>query len=139
MFMISLRSTLEGREMEFGSINAYLKQYKFSLGGNWSYDHGSFDRALNEEQTVWLRVPFDVTRGAVDSEDDYPEAVVRMGAPFVLRHLYQEGPDAEAVPRVYGSLVDQFQDPVDKDAQVDETWVQQASELLSRVEQGLMH
>lgn len=135
--MISLTSTLEQREAAFANWNDYLGQYDFTLGGNWEYDHGYFDRFLDEERKVWLRIPFRVTHGTFDGDNPDSDAVVRLGKPFILKHLYNDGLDGEAKPQIYGALIDQFQDPIDKDASVEQKWVEKASELLRKLEQGL--
>lgn len=136
--MKPISSALENREYEFDTIHEYLQQNQFTLGGNWDYDHGYFDRHLDEGHKVWIRIPFTVAKGTfAGAETPNPDVAVRMGSPFVLKHLYNEGLDAEAVPRTYGALLDQFQDPVDKDAQVEESWVKQASAIMQKVDEGL--
>lgn len=136
--MIPIQSTIEGREVEFATMQQYLQSYQFNLGGNWDYDHGCFDRHLDEQaRKVWLRIPFHVTRGHIDSEKENTEAMIKIGKPYVLKHIYNEGLDAEAVPRVYTSVFDQFQDPLDKDAEVEQQWLNAAGEILRAVERGL--
>ncbi|MBO9605557.1 MAG: hypothetical protein J7639_06385 [Paenibacillaceae bacterium] len=137
--MISLTSGLENKEQEFRSLNDYLAAYEFTLGGNWEYDHGYFDRNLDEAQKVWLRIPFQVTHGTMEGDSSDSDAVIRLGQPFVLKHIYNEGADREAQMRVAGSLVDQFQTPLDKDAPVERIWIDAAKRVLGEVENGLVH
>lgn len=137
--MIPLDSKLENREAAFTNLNDFLGRYEFTLGGNWEYDHGYFDRYLDEEHKVWVRVPFTVTHGTFDGDSDASDAVVKLGQPFLLKHLYNDGLDSKADAMIYKALVNQFQTPVDKDAPVEGKWVDEAMELLSRVEQGLVH
>lgn len=137
--MIPLSSAIENREAAFLNLNDYLGQFEFALGGNWEYDHGYFDRYLDEEHKVWVRIPFTVTSGTFDGDNDSSDAVVKLGQPFVLKHLYNDGLDHEADAMIYKALVDQFQAPVDKDAPVERQWVTKAEELLKKVEQGLVH
>ncbi|MDF2657459.1 MAG: YugN-like family protein [Paenibacillus sp.] len=137
--MKPIPSALESRTDHFDHVRDHVQQFQFTLGGNWDYTQGCFDRALDEEHKVWLRLPFEVTRGRLEgAETSNPGTMILMGTPFVLKHIYNEGLDSEAVPRTYGALIDQFQDPVDKDASVEEHWVTQAKELLREVEQGLV-
>ena len=137
--MKPISSALENFTDDYDRIQQHLHLFQFTLGGNWEYDSGSFDRALDDEKKVWLRLPFEVTHGKLAGpESPNPGARIRMGTPFVLNHIYREGLDHEAVPRTYGALFDQFQDPVDKDASVDDRWVQEAAQLLRQVEQGLV-
>lgn len=137
--MIPISSSLEGREAAFANLEDYLGQYEFTLGGNWEYDHGYFDRYLDEEHKVWIRVPFQVTGGTFDGDSDSTDAVVKVGQPFVLKHLYNDGLDRQADVMVTKALVNQFQSPVDKDAPLERQWVEKAEGLLRKVEQGLVH
>ncbi|WP_424766339.1 YugN family protein [Paenibacillus sp. sgz302251] len=133
--MIPISSVLESREQHFIQMRELLERQQFSLGGNWDYDKGFFDRALDEERKVWLRVPFDVVNGNIDVESTDTEAIIRLGTPYVLKHLYREGNDPEASVRVVGALFDQFQTPVDPDAEVEQQWVDRAKQALHEVEQ----
>ncbi|ULL14211.1 hypothetical protein DVH26_06995 [Paenibacillus sp. H1-7] len=134
--MIPLDSSLVNREEAFDQMRNYLQPYQFSLGGNWEYDHGYFDRALDDDNKVWLRLPFNVTHGVLDGDTDATDAIIRFGTPFVLKHLYNEGLDREARINTVGALVDQFQEPVDKDAPVGDPWVDKAKKVLRQVEEG---
>ncbi|GAA3402373.1 YugN family protein [Paenibacillus hodogayensis] len=137
--MKPIHSPLENRIDRFDRVYDHVKQHQFTLGGNWEYDHGYFDCALDEAHKVWLRLPFEVTMGHLESyESASPGTQILLGTPFVLKHVYNEGLDEEASARTLGALFDQFQDPVDKDAPLEEHWVKQASELLRKVEQGLI-
>lgn len=137
--MKPIHSALENVTAEYDRVHDRLRQYQFTLGGNWEYDRGYFDRALDEARKVWLRLPFEVTRGRLDGEESANrDARIRLGTPFVLKHVYNEGLDQEAAPRTFGALFDQFQEPVDQDAGVEDHWVVQATELLRTVEQGLL-
>ncbi|WJH34951.1 YugN-like family protein [Paenibacillus sp. CC-CFT747] len=104
--------------------------------GNWEYDHGYFDANLDEAQKIWVRIPFTVIHGTFDGDTKESDAVIRLGKPFALKHLYEEGLDNEARPMVSAALVNQFQDPVDKDAEIEQKWLDEAENLLKRVEQG---
>ncbi|MFC5701217.1 YugN family protein [Cohnella faecalis] len=132
--MHSLASSLTSRQLEFVPVQDALAEKGFALGGGWEYDHGSFDCALDEANTVFLRIPFDVEVGRLDSETANNEAQIRFGQPFVLRHLYNEGLDSEAQARTLGALFDQFSDPVDPDASIEPAWVEAAGRKLREVE-----
>ncbi|MEI7025975.1 YugN family protein [Paenibacillus sp. y28] len=135
--MIPLTSAIEGHELDFANLRDRLSGSGFTLGGNWDYTHGSLDRPLDERHTVFLRIPFDVIRGELDGDDDNPEAVVRIGTPYVLKHLYEDNTDQDTQPRIYGALVDQFAAPIDKDADVEQNWVEQAAAVLKEAEQQI--
>jgi hypothetical protein len=131
-----LQSNLIDYEEPFDQVSQYLHQYDFALGGNWDYEHGYFDRYLDEAHQVWLRIPFEVTHGFLDGDTGDTDAIVCIGTPFVLKHVYNDGLDKEAHIHTYGGLIDQFQEPIDKDASIEHEWVDKAKELLDKVELG---
>lgn len=137
--MIRLESTLENIEGSFLDIDSYLCQHEFSLAGNWDYKHGYLDKRLDQERMVWLRIPFHVTKGALDGECGGCRATVKLGQPFVFRHVYNTGLDKHATPKLMGALFDQFQAPLDPDASIDPEWVDHAKDVLKQVEQGFVH
>lgn len=114
----------------FGDLRETFDRFQFHLGGNWDYDHGSFDRILAEdgEATVYVRVPFQVTEGELDD----PAAKVVFGTPYVIKHVAQadttlneEGLDS--------GLLNQFQKPADPDAPLDERWVEEGRRAVEEV------
>jgi hypothetical protein len=137
--MKPLESRLEHQEDAFDRVREVLSGFRFNLGGNWDYDHGCFDRSLDGANKVFLRIPFQVTNGAIDGETEHTGATVALGQPFVLKHVYNEGLDPHAEAQVAGALVDQFQAPLDSDAEVDEKWVIEAKNVLSQVEAKYLH
>lgn len=88
---------------------------------------------------VWLRIPFRVTKGSLDGECGGCHATIKLGRPFVFRHIYNKGTDKHAAPHLLGALFDQFQSPIDPDATVDDMWVEQARNVLNEVETGYLH
>ncbi|QHT60068.1 hypothetical protein GXP70_09025 [Paenibacillus lycopersici] len=137
--MIPLESKLEASEKEFTEVRSMLEEHQFSLGGSWDYDHGFFDRSLDEAHLVWLRMPFAVINGAIDDESQDLDAKIRLGKPFVLKHVYNEGLDKEAHANTMGGLMNQFQEPLDPDDKVEDKWVKQAKDVLAEVEGRLLH
>lgn len=132
--MIPLSSKLEARQQAFTDSRDWLEQHQFALGGNWDYTNGSFDRALDNENKVWLRLPFQVTNGSVVDVTADTNAIITLGTPYVLRHEYQEGNDPEASARVVGALFDQFQAPSNPDAHIEPRWIDKAKQVLAEVE-----
>jgi hypothetical protein len=132
--MYAIPSSLTSQVQEYVIVKNVLSEHGFALGGNWSYDHGSFDCALDEANKVWLRLPFDVTNGNLDSESQENDTKIRFGQPFVLKHVYNEGLDREAQPRALGAMMDQFSDPVDPDDEIESHWIDRAREKLNTVE-----
>lgn len=133
--MQALPSRLVSLEEDWVPANGYLRELGFSLGGNWDYDRGSFDRPLDEARLVWLRLPFEVMHGRLDAEADGAGTRIRFGQPYVLKHIYNAGLDEEAQPRALGGLIDQFASPVDPDAELEPRWTEQAEQWLRQVEQ----
>ena len=132
--MQTIPSTLTSREQEFDWFRSAAAERGFVLGGGWDYDRGSFDCALDEEKKVWLRIPFEVTKGHLDSESDDTDAKIRFGQPYVLKHVYREGPDPSARLRLLGALADQFADPEDPDDAIEPHWVDEAKRKLREIE-----
>ncbi|MGQ7889969.1 YugN family protein [Paenibacillus sp. WC2504] len=131
-----ISSSLEQVKESFDSVRDHLQEFDFALGGNWDYDHGYFDRSLDEANKVWLRIPFQVVTGRIDGDTEATDAIVEVGTPFVLKHVYNEGLDQEAEAETYGAMIDQFQAPLDPDAAVEDKWVKEAAGLLKKVEQA---
>ncbi|WP_166242074.1 YugN family protein [Paenibacillus turpanensis] len=136
--MQTLQSTLENHETIMGPVKQELEELGFTLGGNWDYDHGYFDYAMDEANKVFLRLPFNVTAGSLDSEADGERTKLKFGTPFVLKHLYNEGLDGEATIGVARFVIDQFQSPVNSDADLAGYEVDQAKQVLRKVEERLL-
>jgi hypothetical protein len=132
--MKTLSSKLEQVQESFDSVRDHLQDSEFVLGGNWEYDHGYFDHYLDDGHKVWLRIPFQVITGRIEGDTEATDALVQIGTPFVLKHVYNEGLDKGAEAETYGALIDQFQAPIDADDEVDDKWMQEASKLLQEVE-----
>ncbi|RTE06340.1 YugN family protein [Paenibacillus whitsoniae] len=137
--MRTVPSSIEHVKETFDSVRAQLSKFDFSLGGNWDYDHGYFDKSLDEANKVWLRIPVQVITGRIDGDSEATDALVEVGTPFVLNHVYNEGLDTSAEAETYGALVDQFQAPLDPDGHVEEKWVQAAKDVLKNVENDWFH
>ena len=122
-------SSLPGTRGTYGYIQGAL-QPDFSLA-NWDYEHGYFDCMLDEQGMVYLRLPVKVLQGELDS----PDAWLEMGTPFVIKHVYQTGVEQDLVnASVASAMVNQFQEPVDKDAEVEDRWMKQAEQVVKHVE-----
>ncbi|MBW5446911.1 hypothetical protein GE107_12655 [Cohnella sp. CFH 77786] len=132
--MFPISSPLTSQVQEFVPFRSAAAERGFTLGGNWDYDHGSFDCALDEAKQVWLRLPFEVTIGNLDSETEENDAKIRFGEPYVLKHVYNEGLDREAHPRGMGAMLDQFSDPVDPDDGIEPHWIEQAKRKIREIE-----
>ncbi len=130
--MRQIQSSLTGRQGIFDTLRERLRDDEFTLS-NWEYHSGFFDKVLNEEATVFLRLPIQTVSGQLDD----PDCIVIFGVPFVLKHVYEFGVDTDigyaAGPLMSASL-NQFQEPDDKDAEVEDYWVQEAEEIVRSLE-----
>lgn len=133
--MREITSSLTGKQGIFDAWRETLREENFNLA-NWDYYNGYFDRQLDEKSTVFLRLPIDTIEGQLDE----PDAVVKFGVPFVLKHLYQTDNDPDigyASGPLIAASVNQFQEPADKDAPVEDGYVDRAEAILRRLEQRL--
>lgn len=77
--MIELSSSLSGKAFSLSDLEQKLKPLGYSIGGNWDYEHGSFDYKMDDKEGyLFLRLPFK----AVNSELDSAGAVVELQQPF---------------------------------------------------------
>ena len=57
-----------------------------------------------------MRIPFEAEDGQLDSQN----ATVKLGTPFLLRHVYQEALDDYVVQGNFRASFDQFAEPKEK-------------------------
>lgn len=115
--IISLKSTIEGKTVIYGNALKRFKVAGLDIGGGWEYDHGMFDTILyqRKETTIYLRVPFEVLEGELDS----PRTIIRFQTPFVIKHVMNIGLDEEDSASLTAAGLEQFQAPQDSDAPID--------------------
>ncbi|ERM17694.1 YugN family protein [Brevibacillus laterosporus] len=133
--MKQIASQIEGKQATYGDLMETLGKEGFTLS-NWEYRSGFLDRKLDDKGMVFLRLPVQVVSGELDQ----PQAVLRFEQPFVLKHIYQTGSDDDtdyAAASVVSSMFNQFQEPINKDADIESTYMVQAEELLNRLEQTI--
>ncbi|WP_330218275.1 YugN family protein [Ornithinibacillus contaminans] len=80
------------------------------------YDGAFFDATLQREggETIYLRMPFHVIKGMLDRSD----AFIEFGTPFVIKHVVHLGLDQNENSLLAATGINQFQEPLDKDAQI---------------------
>ncbi|WP_158737788.1 YugN family protein [Alteribacillus sp. YIM 98480] len=131
--MIEVSSKIENHKFVLYDLEKKLKPIGYEIGGNWDYDHGSFDYKIsNENGYQFFRVPFT----AVDGELEQKGVVVQIGTPFVLTHKYQEHVDNVSEP--YNAVLNQFSEPVEHDAEVPQSSVDMAKRLNTELEEVLL-
>lgn len=134
--MIEIPSKLDGQSFALYDLELKLKPLGYSIGGNWEYDHGSFDYKINsEEDYQYLRLPFVATAGQLDASN----TTVRLGTPFLLSHKYQIGLDDHAKIGNFSASFNQFQEPKDKDATFPSEYIDLGKELVSELEAKLLN
>ena len=135
--MIPIESRIENLRAGYGELKSVFEQQGFTLGGGYEYDHGFFDKPLDWESDkahqAYLRVPVYAIEGNVEEDD----AMVRLGKPFVLKHVFKTGPDDHVSTGTFSGLVNQFAEPADKDAAVEPEWVERAKAALNQLERAL--
>ncbi|WP_128894926.1 YugN family protein [Longirhabdus pacifica] len=136
--MITLPSSLEETEHMHHELYEQLHPLLFTMGGNWDYHHGSFDKPLDDKHMVWLRIPFETIAGKIDGEKQNQTTMIKVGTPYLLKHIYNEGLDPEAKAYIYGALIDQFQTPIDVDAEIEQHWLDKGKSSLQEVERVVL-
>lgn len=114
--MLYLDTDIEGKQMYFGEARKMLKQHGFDLGGGWEYDGGLFDGVMHREggETIYVRIPFQVLEGELDKSN----ALIEFEKAVVIKHIVNIGLDKDESSLMTVSGLAQFQEPVDKDAQI---------------------
>ncbi len=138
--MQEFSSAVEGKQFKLKELEDKLKPLGYSIGGGWEYDHGYFDYKIDEEVGyTFLRLPFQ----AVDGELDQRGVTVQLGQPYLLNHKFNRGLDDNPNPTEglvpMNSLVNQFSNPVDKDATIDQKYMPTARSLIRELELTLIY
>jgi hypothetical protein len=130
--MQPIHSSLTGKQGTFGYFRDSLAPDGFTLA-NWDYRKGYLDRQLDDKAMVFLRLPVEVREGELDN----PESLLELGTPFVLKHVYQTGVEENIgyTNPVTSPLMNQFQEPIDKDAPVDQAWIEKAKSIVRELEE----
>jgi hypothetical protein len=128
------QTALENQKGRFEEIHQLLQEQGFEEGGNWEYDHGFFDRKLQDQPGyLFVRIPVFVEQGAFGED----EAQVRLGTPLLLRHKYQIGNDDNVDIGVHNASLNQFQEPVDSDASLKQEDIEKGRKVIQQVEKVL--
>lgn len=133
--MIELTSSVVGKKYDLYKLEQILKPLGYSIGGNWDYDHGSFDYKIDvEDGYQFLRVPFKAIDGQLDSRN----CTVELQTPFLLSHQYEEDVDLDhsEIGNV-SAMFNQFQAPVNKDADIPTENIEKGKVLVKELEEAL--
>lgn len=133
--MIEIPSQLEGKHFDLYILEQKLKPIGYCIGGNWDYDHGAFDYKMNDEGSYqFLRLPFRAIDGQLDSRN----CKVELGKPYLLAHQYQKGLDDHAHSDNSSAAFNQFQEPVDEDAPIPNSFNGVGKTLVHQLEDVLL-
>ncbi|MBM7570915.1 YugN-like family protein [Aquibacillus albus] len=133
--MVPVDSSLENHVLPLHELEKHLKPLGYVIGNNWDYDEGFVDyKMADDDGYQFIRIPFKTEQGMLDS----PGAIIRLGKPFVLTHKYQDDVEASADNGVFQGSVNQFQEPVDPDADVPDKYVEKGRRLIEQVEHVLL-
>ncbi|GMB08985.1 YugN-like protein [Thermolongibacillus altinsuensis] len=133
--MIEIPSKLEGQTFKLYTLEQQLKPLGYVIGGNWDYDHGSFDYKMADDGGYqFLRIPFVAVDGQLDSNG----ATVELGRPYLLSHQYQRGLDDHAHVGNMNASVNQFSEPEDPDATFPEKYISVGKTLVRELEARLI-
>jgi len=133
--MYEIQSKIEGKQFDLYKLEQKLKPIGYAIGGNWDYDHGAFDYKLNDEEGYqFLRVPFT----AVDGELDSKGCTVEIGRPFLLSHQYEYGIDEHGDTGNFSATLNQFQAPIDSDADIPTQYIDRGKRLVANLESVLL-
>jgi hypothetical protein len=135
--MIELPSKVEGKQFDLYKLEQTLKPIGYTIGGNWDYDHGAFDYKINageKEGYQFIRLPFE----AVDGQLDANNCTVKLGRPFLLSHVFEAELDDEASTGTFSGTINQFQEPVDKDASFPQQYIDDGKALVQELEMLLL-
>lgn len=126
-------TAMENRQGRFDEIRDFFKEHGFEIGGNWETDHAFFDKKLKDNPGyLFIRIPVFVDEGTFGEDD----AVLRVGTPFLLRHKYNPGLDDNVQVDTFDSALDQFSEPVDPDASIEQKEVEETQPLIRELEQA---
>ncbi|WP_025027963.1 YugN family protein [Caldalkalibacillus mannanilyticus] len=126
-------SQLENQIVPFAPFRDFMSELGFVVGGSWDYDHGYFDRKLEDDPGyLFVRIPVMVEEGNFGED----EATLRIGAPLLLRHKYQRGLDNYVFVDNSNATFNQFSEPEDPDASLKEGDIEQGQKVIQEVEQA---
>ncbi|MCT2535858.1 YugN-like family protein [Aquibacillus koreensis] len=133
--MIPITSELENHVLPLYEIEKRLKPLGYVIGGNWDYEQGTIDyKMADDDGYQFIRIPITAEQGLLDS----PGVIVRLGTPYILTHKYEAGIDTFADNGVLQGSFNQFQEPVEPDAEVPDKYVEKGKKLIEHVEHLLL-
>ncbi len=135
--MLQFESEINGKHAQFGLLREKLKNYGFGLGGYRDYNQGFFDATLCKQggETIYLRLPFVVTSGMLDSGN----ANIQFQTPYVIKRVGMDGVDLDEGSLFNAAGHSQFHAPIDIDGDIADKnkWVRAGEQVVGKVLQYL--
>ncbi|PLR92696.1 YugN-like family protein [Bacillus sp. T33-2] len=133
--MIDIPSKIEAKHYDLYKLEQLLKPLGYSIGGNWEYDHGSFDYEIDDRMGyLFLRLPFKAIDGQLDSHG----CTVELQRPFLISHVYEPGLDNQGDAGSFSAAFNQFAEPVDKDGTFPGQNIEIGRSLVKELEAALL-
>ena len=133
--MIEITSELEGKTFSLFDLETKLKPKGYVIGGNWDYDHGSFDFQIdNSDGYQFLRIPFQAIDGSLDQDG----VTVKIQRPFLLSHQYENDTDDEGIAGNFSASFNQFSSPENPDANFPQNYISYGKSLVHELEKELL-
>lgn len=133
--MIEILSQLEGKTFNLFDLETMLKPKGYVIGGNWDYDHGSFDYSLDQSNGYqFLRVPFQAIDGSLDQDG----VSVKILRPYLLSHQYEDDTDDEGQIGNFSASFNQFSSPENPDADFPDQYISYGKFLVRELEKELL-
>ncbi|SER99765.1 YugN-like family protein [Gracilibacillus ureilyticus] len=134
--MYEIESAIKDRKFEYKQFKEVLERAGYSLGGAWEYDHGYFDYKLGSDNGYhFLRIPFHTINGQIEDKN----VMIQLDQPYILTHKYQNDVDENAESSVIQAAFNQFQTPIEKDADIPAEYIERGQQVLSQLEVILDH
>lgn len=134
--MIKVPSELSGKIFGLYDLETKLKPLGYVIGGNWDYDHGSFDFKIDDKDGYqFLRVPFKAVSGSLDTDG----VKVEILEPYLLSHEYEDGVDREGNIGAISASFNQFQEPKNPDGDFPNIYINYGKSLVRDIEKQLLH
>ena len=132
---IKITSDLEGKTFSLFELETKLKPKGYVIGGNWDYDHGSFDYQIdNSDGYQFLRVPFQAIDGSLDQDG----VIVKILRPFLISHKYEDDTDDEGNIGNLSASFNQFSSPENPDADFPDNYISYGKTLVRELEKVLL-
>lgn len=128
-------TSIENKQGSFSGLRDFFNEHGYVVGGNWDYHQGYFDKKIEDELGyLFIRIPVFVVEGDFGEET----AQLRIGTPFLLRHKYNPGLDDNVSVGNASASLNQFQEPVDPDASLEEEQIEAAKQQIKELEHAFL-